>query len=245
MYQNFIVEPLYNALIFILNTVPFIDLGVAVIILTVIVRAILFPISRNAIRSQLKMKEIAPKIKELQTKYKDDRQTMALEMMKIYKDNNIKPFASILLILIQLPIIFALYFVFLREGLPNINFDILYSFITAPSSIDVTFLNLIDLTAKSALLAFTAAFSQFIQAHIMVASQKSAVATPAEAGSKEKMMEDIMKGMNVQMKYVLPVVMYFISYSLGAVIALYFTTSNIFSALQELYLRRERANQTK
>ncbi len=238
MYQNFIVEPLYNALVFILNIIPFGDLGLAIIILTVIVRAILFPISRNAIRSQIKMKEIAPKVKEIQDKYKDDRQMMATEMMRVYRENNIKPFASILLILIQLPIIFALYFVFMREGLPNINTDILYSFISVPASVNVVFLGFITLTAKSYLLAFTAAFSQLIQAHIMVANNKPT--GTAEAGSKEKMMEDIMKGMNVQMKYVLPVIMFFISAQLGALLALYFTTSNIFSIGQELYLKRER-----
>ncbi len=238
MYQNFIVEPLYNALVFILNIIPFGDLGLAIIILTVIVRAILFPISRNAIRSQIKMKEISPKVKEIQDKYKNDRQIMATEMMKVYRENNIKPFSSILLILIQLPIIFALYFVFMREGLPNINTDILYSFISVPATVNVVFLGFITLTAKSYLLAFTAAMSQLIQAHIMVANNKPT--GNAEAGSKEKMMEDIMKGMNVQMKYVLPVIMFFISTQLGALLALYFTTSNLFSIGQELYLKRER-----
>ena len=237
MYQNFIVEPLYNALVFILNIVPFADLGLAIIILTIIVRFVLFPISRNAIRSQMKMKEVAPQIKEIQDKYKDNRQMMGTEMMRVYQENNIKPFASILLILIQLPIIFALYFVFMREGLPNINLDILYSFISAPTAVNVVFLGLINLTSKSYLLAFTAAISQLIQAHIMVAKNKPTGS--AEAGSKEKMMEDIMKGMNVQMKYVLPVIMFFISVQLGALIALYFTTSNLFSIGQELYLKRE------
>lgn len=241
LFQTFLVEPLYNALIFIINHLPFADLGFAVIILTIIVRFALYPISRNAIQSQIKMREIQPKLRELQEKHKDDRQKLAMEMMELYRSNNVKPFSSFLLILIQLPIIFALYFVFLREGLPEINPELLYSFINTPVSIETLFLGAIDLTGKSIILAFAAAFSQFIQAHIMIAKTNSMTDAHSEnldPNSKEKMMQDMMKGMQVQMKYVMPIFMYFISYSLGAVIALYFTISNLFSIFQELYIKK-------
>ncbi len=238
IFQNFLVEPLYNALVFLLNIIPFADLGVAVIILTVVVRVILFPISRNAIKSQIKMKEIAPKIKELQEKYKDDRQKLALETMQLYRDNNVKPFASILMIFIQLPIIFALYFVFFREGLPNINLDILYSFISAPENISANFL-LIDLTQKSLVLAVLAAFTQFLQAKILMSRNTQTATNTENQTEKEKMMNDIMKGMQIQMKYVMPLFMGFIAFSLGGVIALYFATSNTFSIFQELYLTKK------
>ena len=237
LFQNFLVEPLYNALVFLLNVIPFADLGIAVVILTIVVRVIIFPISKNAIKSQIQMKEIAPKIKELQEKYKDDRQKLALETMQLYKDHNVKPFASILMIFIQLPIIFALYFVFFREGLPNINLDILYSFISAPENISANFI-FIDLTAKSIILAIAAALTQFLQAKILMSRNIGATSSENQT-EKEKMMSDIMKGMQIQMKYVMPVFMGFIAYSLGGVIALYFTTSNTFSIFQELYLTKK------
>lgn len=238
LFQNFLVEPLYNALVFLLNVIPFADLGIAVIILTIVVRVIIFPISKNAIKSQIQMKEITPKIKELQEKYKDDRQKLALETMQLYKDHNVKPFASILMIFIQLPIIFALYFVFFREGLPNINLDILYSFISAPENISANFI-FIDLTTKSLILAVAAALTQFFQARILMSRNNGSLATSGNQTEKEKMMSDIMKGMQIQMKYVMPVFMGFIAYSLGGVIALYFTTSNTFSIFQELYLTKK------
>ncbi len=238
LFQNFLVEPLYNVLVFLLNVIPFADLGVAVIILTIFVRIVLFPISKNAIKSQIKMKEIAPQMKELQEKYKDDRQKLAIETMQLYRDNNVKPFASILMIFIQLPIIFALYFVFFREGLPNINLDILYSFISAPENVSVNFL-LIDLTKKSLILAAVAAFTQFLQAKILMSRNNHNLTPTENQTEKEKMMNDIMKGMQIQMKYVMPVFMGFIAYSLGGVIALYFATSNTFSIFQELYLTKK------
>lgn len=238
LFQNFLVEPLYNALVFLLNVIPFADLGIAVVILTIFVRTILFPISRNAIKSQLQMKEIAPKIKELQEKYKDDRQKLALETMQLYRDNNVKPFASILMIFIQIPIIFALYFVFFREGLPNINLEMLYSFISAPVNVSASFL-MMDLTKKSLILAVTAAFTQFLQAKILMSRNNQNAVSVENQTEKEKMMSDLMKGMQIQMKYVMPIFMGFIAYSLGGVIALYFTTSNTFSIFQELYLTKK------
>lgn len=240
LFQNFLVEPLYNFLIFILDTVPFVDLGAAVIILTVIVRFILFPISKSAIRSQFKMKQIQGPLKEIQKKYKDDQPALAKEMMLLYKENNIKPFSSFLLILVQLPVIFAIYFVFLREGLPEINTDLLYSFVTAPAYVSTTFLGFIDLTAKSIILAFAAGATQFVQAHLMIKKTQNMEEDDKseDQTDKEKMMKDMMKGMQLQMKYVMPIFMYFIAYSLGAVIALYFTASNVFSIFQEIYIKK-------
>lgn len=245
MFNTFLVEPLYNILILILNYTPFANLGVAVIIITILVRSLLFPISRNAIKSQIKMKDVQPQIKEVNEKYKNDRQTLAMETMKIYRENNIKPFSSFLMILIQLPIIFALYFVFLKEGLPEINPEILYSFVDMPSSLSTTFLWFIDITSNSILLALAAAFSQFIQAKIMMSKNNAMQINSEEQGDKAKMIGDVMKGMQLQMKYVMPIFMYFIAYSLGAVVALYFTTSNIFSIFQELYIKKTIINRGK
>lgn len=237
MFNTFLIEPLYNFLIVIINNTPTADLGIAIIILTVLVRAILFPISRNSIRSQIKMKEIQKPLKEIQEKYKDDRQKMAEEMMKLYKDNNVKPFSSILLLLIQLPIIFALFFIFSREGLPAIDPNLVYSFINIPEYINPKILGLIDVTSKSIPLAFTAAFTQFIQAHIMF--KKNEELSKNKDKKDENKIEEMMKNMQTQMKFIMPIMMYFVSLTFGAVLALYFTVSNIFSIFQEIYIKNK------
>jgi YidC/Oxa1 family membrane protein insertase len=217
-------------------------LGVAVIILTVVVRLIIFPISKTAIRSQIKMKQIQGPMKKIQKDYKDDQQKMAKELMKLYKDNKVKPFSSILLILIQLPIIFALYFVFLRGGLPEINLDILYSFIEVPKNISPKLLGLVDITSKSIMLALIAGGTQFIQANIMF--RKNEQLNGPNAAEEPGLMNDMMKSMQVQMKYVLPAIMGFIAYSLGSLIALYFTVSNLFSIFQELHIKNKIIKET-
>jgi YidC/Oxa1 family membrane protein insertase len=236
MFNTFLVQPVYNFLVFLLNVVPFADLGIALIITTILVRTILYPISRNAIRSQIKMKQIQEPLKELQLKYKDDQHKLAAEMMKLYRENNIKPFSSFLLILIQLPVIFALYFVFLREGLPNINAEMLYSFIQAPDFVNPRMLGFVEVTSKSLILAVLAAVTQYLQFSIMM--KKNSQLDDKKKKSKEpNMMEDMMKSMQMQMKYVMPAFMGFIAYSLGAVIALYFTVGNIFSIFQEIVIK--------
>jgi YidC/Oxa1 family membrane protein insertase len=243
LFNDFLVIPLYNLLILILTHIPFADLGFAVILLTITVRLILFPLSKSAIKTQLKMKDIQKPIEEIKIKYKNDQQQMAIETMKFYKENDIKPFSGILLLLIQLPIIFALYFVFLKEGLPNIDLNLLYSFVQSPQSVNPNFLGIFDLASKSITLALLAGATQFFQARLMFKKDDQTEQKPTE----NNFQNDLMKSMQIQMQYVLPGLMIAFSYSLGAVIALYFTTSNIFSILQEIYLKKKLAqeNSTK
>lgn len=241
MFNTYLVEPMYNFLVFLLNTLPFADIGIAVIITTVLVRLVIFPISKNAIRSQIKMKNIQEPLKEIQKKYKDDQQKMAAEMMKLYKDNNVKPFSSMLLVLIQLPIIFALYFVFLRAGLPEINPEMLYSFIPKPDFINPNLLGIFDIATKSILLAIIAGGTQLIQANIMFKKNQQLNGDSNKEKEKKEpsMMDDMMKSMQVQVKYILPIFMGFLAYSLGPIIALYFATSNTFSIFQEIYIKNK------
>ncbi len=239
MFNNLFVQPLYNLLIFILNNVPFADLGVAVVILTVVVRSVLYPISKNAIRSQIRMKKIQGQMRELQEKYKDNKTEQAQKLMELYKENNIKPFSGFLLILIQLPIMIALYFVFSKEGLPEIKADMLYSFISIPENISPKMFGLIDIVSKSILLASTAAFAQFMQFRIMF-NKNELLKTDEEKNKKvdkNNMMDNMAKNMQTQMKYFLPVMIFFASYSLGPVIGLYFTVSNTFSIFQEIKIK--------
>jgi YidC/Oxa1 family membrane protein insertase len=234
IFNTFLVIPLYNTLVLILENIPFADLGLSVILLTLIVRLILFPLSKSAIKTQLKMKDIQKPLEEIKEKYKGDQQKMAVETMKFYKENDIKPFSGILLLFIQLPIIFALYFVFLKEGLPNIDISLLYSFVSAPEFVNPKFLGIFDLASKSVTLALLAGATQFLQARLMFGKNNQ------PATKKENSFQnDLMKSMQIQMQYVLPALMIIFSYSLGAVVALYFTTSNIFSILQELYLKKK------
>ncbi len=232
LFHIFFYDPIYNGLIFLMSSYSWIDLGVAVILITVLIKLILFPLTKISIKTQIKIKEIEPQMEEIKKKYKDNREELTKQTMELYSKNNINPFASFFLILVQLPILFALYFVFLKGGLPTVNFDLLYSFIEAPKQIDhVMFLGLIDMTEKSFLLAVLAGVSQFFQIKLVMPKLK-------EKSDKDSMKDDLVRNMQLQMKYILPVFIFFLAYGLLSVVALYWTTSNLFMIGQELYVRK-------
>jgi YidC/Oxa1 family membrane protein insertase len=232
LFHTLLVHPLYNALILLIE-LPYVDAGVAVILLTIIVKVILFPLSKKAMRTQYAMRGIQEPLKELQERHKDDRQALAMATMQLYRDKGINPFSSLFLLLIQIPIVLALYWVFAKGGLPVVNLDALYSFVPNPGVIDVTFLNLFDITKSNNL---------WLAALTGITSYYQAVTTlpELEQGPKfgESMKHDLTRSMHVQMKCVLPFVIFFIAFTLQPVISLYWITSNCFAIAQHLHLNR-------
>lgn len=232
LYHSFIFNPLYNLLIELFNLLPWIDAGIAVVLLTVITRLILFPLSKKSVLTQVKMREVAPLLEEIKNRYKDKPEEQAKETLKIYKEKGVNPFSGIFLILLQLPIIWALYRIFLKTGFPTIDTALLYSFIHLPSKINVEFLGLINITEKSILLAFLAAVSAFFQLKLATGN------TPPPSDNKS-FGSDLAKSMQTQMKYFFPIIVFFISYKISGVIALYWLTSNLFTIGQELWVQKK------
>src|SRR3989344_7953636 len=167
LFHTYIYEPLYNALALLVAVVPGADVGIAIILLTCLVRLILFPLSLKASRTQIVMREIDPKLKELRETHKDNREELARRTMALFKEHKVNPLAGFLLILIQLPIIIGLYFLFFNEG-GAAAFDpaFLYSFVPPPEEASFVFLGLIDLAGKSIVLALLVAASQFFYARL-------------------------------------------------------------------------------
>jgi len=239
LFNTILYQPLYNGLIGLIDIIPGGNIGFAVIILTIIVKIVLFPLSAKAIRTQIKIKDIEGDLNDLKKEHKDDREALGKAMLDLYRENKINPFAGVLLVLIQIPVIIALYFVFSKAGFPEINTELLYSFIPVPEYVTTLFLGFIDLTlAKNALIALIAGVSQYYQMKFVMQKNK-----PVEKPEKERTpMDDIMKNMQFQMRYVMPVITFFISYSLIAVIGLYWTVANIFAIVQEIYVQKKIKN---
>jgi YidC/Oxa1 family membrane protein insertase len=240
MYTTFIFTPLYNSLIVIMDILPFIDAGVAVIIFTCIIRLILFPLSRKSIMTQARMKEVEPELTKIKEQYKDNKEAQAKAMMDLYKKKEINPFSSFLLILIQLPIFFAMYSVF-EKGLPVVNPDFLYSFVSVPV-IKMTLFGWFSIMQKSLLLSLLVSVSQYFQIHYSLKN------TSFPASNKQGSMgEEVMKNALKQMKYVFPVMVFIISYIViptqapkaAAVFAIYWIVSNIFTIFQEIIVRKQ------
>lgn len=238
IWHTFFFDPVYNGLVFFIDVVPGGDVGIAIILITVVVKSLLLPLSIKAVKTQHVMRQIEPELKALKEKFKDKREEQARAMMDIYKKAGINPFASIFLLFLQIPIIIALYFSVARGGgipLPDINIDLLYSFIPNPATVSMSFLGFIDIAARSLPLAALAGITQFIHARLAVP-----VSAPKEDGAAPNFKEDFARSMQIQMRYVMPVIIFVFAYSISAAIALYFTVSNIMSIGQEFVVRKHK-----
>lgn len=238
LWHTVFFDPVYNALVFFIDIAPRGDVGLAIIATIVVVKTILLPLSIRAAKTQRVMKEIEPKLKEIKTTYKDDRQGQAQAMMGVYKDAEISPFASILLVFIQIPIVLALYFAVYKGGgipLPDINIDLLYSIVPTPEIVNTKFLELIDITGRSLILALLAGVTQYFQIKMTLP-----VMAPRDPEAAPDMKDEFMRNMQLQMRYVMPVIIAVVAYTISAAIALYFFVSNVVGILQELYVKRHR-----
>ncbi len=238
IWHSFFFDPVYNALVFFIDVIPGGDVGLAIISTVLLVKTILLPLSIKAVKTQKAMKEIEPKLKELKEKHKDDRQQQAQAMMEVYKEAGMNPLASIFLIFLQIPIIIALYLAVSKGGgiaLPDINLDILYAFVAAPATVTMNFLGIIDITSKSIWLALGAGVTQYIHVNLTMPTLP-----PKEPGAAPDMKEDFMRNMQTQMKYVMPVLITIVAYTISAAIALYFLVSNLVTIAQEYFIRKHR-----
>ncbi len=191
-------QPLYNLLVGLYDLIPYASIAIPIILITVLVKGVLFPLTYKSMKAQKEMQEIQPKIAEIREKYKDDRETMAKELMAVYKDHNVNPLASCLPLLIQLPIFFSLFRV-LENGLKEVNPDHLYSFVSNPGVIDTVFLGM-DLAKISIPLAIITAIAQYFQAKQTVSRRPD----PAVREKKGAADEDMMASMNKMMLYFIP-----------------------------------------
>lgn len=229
-FRTVFYEPLYNGLISLINILPeWADVGIAVILFTIIVRLALFPLSRQSVKTQVQLKEIEPELNSIKEKYKD-RQEQARKTLELYREKNIRPFAGFFLVLIQIPIVITLYRIFYTSHLPEIQTDLLYSFVAAPEQVSILFLGFIDITSKNIILAALAGVAQYFQVRYSMPAPK--------AVEKPTFKDDLARSMHMQMKYIMPVVIAFFAYTASAAIALYLITSSAFMIVQELYIRR-------
>jgi len=230
IWNTVLYNPLVNVLAFLVSIIPGGDVGLAIIILTILVKIALFPLSQRSIENQAKMNLLAPELKKIKTSGAN-KEEQAKQTMALYKKHKTSPFSGCLLVLIQIPIIFALYYVFYK----GINFDggLLYSFVHIPEKMNMNFLGLLDIGQKSLLLAILAGISQFFQAYFMpkpaVSAQKS--------GSFQ---ESFGKSMNMQMKYIFPFIVAFIAYSVSGAVALYWITNNVFAIGQQIHANKKK-----
>ncbi len=231
LFHNFIYIPLYNGLIALLSIGSWVDVGIAIIVLTVIVKAMLYRLSLKAARTQRIMKDLEEPMKKIREKYKDNREEQGRKMLELYRKYKVNPFSSFLVIFIQLPVIFGLYFVFAKGGLPNVDVSLLYSFVPKPNDINMYFLGVIDMASKNMPLAILAGITQHLQFRFAMPKTKPKKENPT-------FQEDLARSMQMQMKYIMPFFIMFVAYVASAGVALYWITSNIFAIGQEIQVKK-------
>ncbi len=231
LYRTFIYKPMLNALVAILIYTPGHYLGWAVIILTLIIRTLLLIPSQRGMRAQRRMQEIQPKLEELKKKHADDQTRLAQETMLLWKTHKVSPFSSCLPLLIQMPILIAL-FHSINGGLSPDKSGLLYSFLPdfSLNLINAQFLGMDLLGHSLVILPVIVAALQFSQIQLMSARSKGKNASklPAEVETANKMM-----------KYVMPVMIAVFTAQLPSAVGLYWGVSTFYGILQQLVVNKE------
>jgi YidC/Oxa1 family membrane protein insertase len=248
LFSEIIYRPLYNFLIFVYNIIPFHDFGIAIIIVTIVIKFILIPLSRKQIESQKKMQELQPKIKEIQEKYKSDKQKQSQMLMELYRQKKANPFSGCLPTIIQLIFLIAIYQVLFnisQAGL-MVNNQKLYSFVANPGQINQYFLGIIDLSkamnlsqltiysVPQIILIILAAGAQYFQTKMLMPRVASNVNTRNNS--------DLTQMMSKQMLYLGPILTLFIGIKFPSGLALYWLVSTVFAIIQQSKLAKKENN---
>lgn len=245
LFDTIIYQPIYNLLIFVYNIVP--DFGIAIIIVTILIKFLLVPLSKKQIESQKKMQELQPRIKEIQAKYKNDKEKQSRAIMEFYKSSGSNPLSGCLPMIAQLIFLIAIYRVLFNisaAGLIASTAD-LYSFIANPGQINKMFLGAVDLSSKvdfnsltltglpHIILVVLAAGSQFVQTKMMMAKQTIKKNNQGEADFAEIMAK--------QMLFLGPLLTLFIGVQFPAGLALYWLVSTVFMIAQQYHIEKKEA----
>lgn len=235
-------QPIFNTLLYVQKLLPSHDMGLAIIIVTLLIKFLLYTPSLAAIRASRQLQTLQPKLKAIQEQYKNDKEGLAREQMKLYKENKVNPFSSCLPALIQLPVLYALFRVFLNglklddhgllmpDQLQHIYPALRDYYSTTP--LNSTLLGWIDLAKNhNIILALIAGAAQFWQSKMLAA--------PKEPKTPEAKDEAMTSAMNRQMSYIFPAITLYFTYSFPAGLGLYWAVSTIFQVGQQyLFLRR-------
>lgn len=239
IFHTILYRPLFNFFVELYNILPGHDVGLVIVVITILLRLVVYPLTSSSIKAQRSMQELQPKLEALKKEYKDDQQKMAQATMELYRNNKINPLSSCLPLLIQLPILLALYWV-MRDALTSTNLATeLYSFVANPGTINPLTLNRFNLLNPSIWLAVLAGLAQFLQAKTM--SRQMPPKNAGEGGKDESMAAM----MNKQMLYMMPVMTVLIGATLPAGLTLYWFWSTILMAAQQYYMTYKDKKETE
>jgi YidC/Oxa1 family membrane protein insertase len=222
MFTEIIYRPLLNLTVLVYELIGFHDLGFTIVLMTVLVRVAMLPLSLKAARSQQALAQVAPDVERIKEQHKGDTNAQSEAIMRLYKERGVNPLAGCLPLLIQLPLLIGLYQVFIGVFKPD-ALTLLYASVPHPEAINHVTLGFLDISAPARLMAVLAGVLQFVQAYLSLQSQPQTAQTAA---------------MNKQMAYFLPLIIVVIGWNLPAGLTLYWITTTLFGIGEQLYLKR-------
>jgi YidC/Oxa1 family membrane protein insertase len=268
IFETLVVQPIFNLLIGLYSVIPGQDFGIALIIFTIFIRFALWPLIVRQLHQVKQMKKLQPELAKIKKATKGNKQLESMQMLELYKKHDVKPFRSILMLLIQLPIFIALYqviqiFTTHRDQIQSFTYDFMEGIgpisrlISDPSSFNEKLLGVVDLTAHAIggaggfnifliLLAFVAAGSQYViskQTSPQTSTKRFRDVMAEAAEGKQADQSELNAVMMGKMIKILPFFMFFIMLSLPGALALYYATSNIFAAIQQHYILKRDADE--
>lgn len=229
LFNAILYRPLFNLLIILYNIIPGKDMGLAIIALTVIVKLVLHPFSKQSIKAQHSMQKLQPKLDAIRNLYKNDKEKITQEMLKLYKEEKINPFSSCLPLLLQFPFLIAVFLVF-KNGLSAENLHWLYSFVKNPNTINAISLGFLNLTIPNKTLAVLAGIAQYWQTKMMLTNQPPQNIRDKEGAKDENMAALISK----QMLYIMPLFTIYLGFILPGGLTLYFLIFSILMGAQQI-----------
>ncbi len=237
MFTTFLIQPIYNAFVYLVDVLPGGDMGLAIIVLTIFMRLVLYPVFSSSIRTQMGMQAMQGELDEVSKKYKNNPQELAKARIELLKKYKVNPFAGFFALIIQLVVVIALYYALFRQGFPEISEGLLYGFVHAPETVNTVFLGVLNLlTSHHIALALIVGATQYLTIWFTLRRTNAAgqPLTPDKVAAQRMQHQ--------MMLYVMPALMAVISYTFPGAVGLYFTASNVLSLGQEWLIRRQMAS---
>ena len=255
IFDSLIVYPIINILLLCYQIVSSLQLpyalGFSIILLTIVIRLILYPLTGAQLKATKKMQDLNPHIKNLKTKHKGDAKTLQAETMRLYKEHGVNPAAGCLPVLIQLPVIWGLYTVLIKivnlgaNTVSEVNKIAYFDFLKISQIWDTNFFGLplgqnpqqllSTLGPLIILIPLATGAFQFVQSKMMIPSvnkedKKLSDAKSASGGKKET---DFATAFQQQSLYIFPFMIAFFSWGFPVGLSLYWNTFTIFGIIQQ------------
>lgn len=264
LFRTFVEQPVFNLLEVIYALIPGHDLGLSIIVFTIIIRILLWPLVKRQLHQAKAMKKLQPELKKIKKAANGDRQKEARLQMELYKEHGVKPFATIGTLIIQLPIFIALYQAVNKLiNDPNVLFTFSYSWVRDLSWIQTLYYDIsqfehtlfgaVDLSRRAVesgglyvpalIVAIAAAVAQYYQSKLMMVDNKDAkklsVILREAAEGKQADQSEVGASISRMMLYFLPFITFIFAVSVPSALSLYILTTSVVGYLQQAYVLRQ------